>query len=149
MSTDPSLGGTRPTPQPLNEAVRRQMRAMPTHGTRIEMALRRELHRRGLRYRVQVRTLPGKPDIAFTRARIAVFVDGCFWHRCPVHGSAPKNNSEFWAQKLDANVDRDRRKDDELRALGWVPYHVWEHEDPIEAAEAIHAMWCRQLSHGG
>ena len=82
------------SPQPLSETVRRQMSAMRTRDAGTEIALRRELHRRGLRFRVQVRTLPGRPDIALTRARIAVFVDGCFWHRCPDHGTAPKNNGE-------------------------------------------------------
>ncbi|MCV7412711.1 very short patch repair endonuclease [Mycobacterium florentinum] len=117
------------------------MSAMPTRDTGTEMALRRELHRRGLRFRVQVRTLPGRPDVAFTRARIAVFVDGCFWHRCPSHGTSPKNNAEWWAAKLEANVIRDKKKDEMLRCLGWLPIHIWEHEDPGEAAEAIHNLW--------
>jgi DNA mismatch endonuclease, patch repair protein len=84
----------RSSPQPLSETVRRQMSAMPARDAGTEIALRRELHRRGLRFRVQVRTLTGRPDIALTRTRIAVFVDGCFWHRCPDHGTAPKNNGE-------------------------------------------------------
>jgi len=121
------------------------MSAMPTRDTRTEVALRRELHKRGLRFRVQLRTLPGRPDIAFTRARIAVFVDGCFWHRCPIHGTAPKNNRTWWAAKLDANVARDRRKDQNLRDLGWLPIHIWEHEDPVIAADVIEAQRQRRL----
>ena|ERR1700677_3218918 len=137
----------RSSPRPLSETVRRQMSAMPTKDTRTEMALRRELHRRGLRFRVQVRTLPGRPDIALTRARIAVFVDGCFWHRCPDHGTAPKNNGEWWAAKLAANVARDRRKDEKLRDLGWLPIHVWEHEGPADAADTIQSLWRSRLEH--
>lgn len=128
-------------PRPLNDIVKMQMRAMPRKDTAVELALRRELHRLGLRYRVHLRGLPGTPDVALTRARIAVFVDGCFWHRCPQHGTAPKNNSAWWAAKLDGNVSRDRRKDTQLRDLGWTPLHVWEHEDPIAAAAEIYRIW--------
>lgn len=135
-------GRTKPLrPTPLNEGVSRQMSAMPTRDTGTEMALRRELHHRGLRYRTHLKTLPGKPDIAFTRARIAVFVDGCFWHRCPDHGTAPKNNGKWWSEKLDANVARDRRNDEYLQQLGWISVHVWEHEDPATAADAISELW--------
>jgi DNA mismatch endonuclease (patch repair protein) len=145
MSTEEAPRAVRSSPQPLSETVRRQMSAMPTRDTATEMALRRELHKRGLRFRVQARTLPGRPDIAFTRARIAVFVDGCFWHRCPAHGTSPQNNGEWWAAKLDANVARDRRKDEKLRDLGWLPVHVWEHDDPADAADTIHALWRSRL----
>ena len=77
--------------------------------------------------------LPGRPDIGFTRARMAVFVDGCFWHRCPAHGTLPKNNAEWWLAKLDRNVGRDREKDAALVEAGWLPVHVWEHE-PVDLA---------------
>lgn len=133
-------------PPPLSNVVSRQMSGMPSRDTRAEVTLRRELHSRGMRYRTHLRTLPGRPDVAFTRARIAVFVDGCFWHRCPDHGTAPKNNGEWWADKLDANVARDRRNDDDLRRLDWITVHVWEHEDPAEAAEAIHRLWRSRLT---
>ncbi|PQE01977.1 very short patch repair endonuclease [Mycobacterium sp. EPG1] len=133
-------------PAPLNEHVRRQMRKMPRSDTGVELALRRLLHRRGLRFRVNYRGLPGTPDIAFTRARIAVFVDGCFWHRCAEHGTAPKNNAAWWAAKLDANVERDRRKDRDLIAMGWLPIHVWEHQDPQEAASDIYEKWMERVS---
>ncbi len=145
LSAVTSPARPRQAPKPLSETVRRQMSAMPTRDTGAEMALRRELHRRGLRFRVQVRTLPGRPDIAFTRARIAVFVDGCFWHRCPVHGTAPKNNAEWWAAKLDANVARDARKDASLEELCWLAVHVWEHDDPVIAADAIEQLWQSRL----
>ena len=118
---------------------------MPSKDTAAEMALRRELHRLGVRYRLHLRQLPGTPDIALTRARVAVFVDGCFWHRCPEHGTSPKNNSAWWSSKLDENVARDRRKDLQLQELGWIPVHVWEHEDPGVAAAEIERVWRERI----
>jgi DNA mismatch endonuclease (patch repair protein) len=140
---DPSTtGGSKErSPAALNQLVSRQMSAMPTRDTRTELALRSELHRLGLRFRVQDRSLPGRPDVVLTRARIAVFVDGCFWHKCPSHGTAPKNNAKWWLAKLDENVARDRRNDRKLRAMGWIPFHVWEHEDPATSATAIKTLW--------
>lgn len=108
--------------------------------TEPEMALRRELHSRGLRYRVQVEVtgLPRRTiDIAFTGRRVAVFVDGCFWHRCPVHATFPRANAQWWRDKLDGNVERDRKTDAALRDLGWVVVRVWEHEDAVEAADRV------------
>jgi len=128
-------------PEPLSDHVRAQMSRMPRRDTRPELRLRHELHSRGLRYRVAFRGLPGTPDLAFTRARIAVFVDGCFWHSCPTHGSVPRNNSEWWRIKLAGNCERDRRKDSELEQHGWLPVHVWEHEDPVSAADRIERLW--------
>lgn len=139
-------GSSKAVPAPLNDVVRRQMRAMPRRDTGVEIALRRELHRLGVRFRVNFRGLPGTPDIALTKARIAVFVDGCFWHCCPQHGTAPKNNASWWATKLAGNVERDRRKDRELEEIGWVAIHVWEHEDPTAAAAEIHRKWRERLS---
>lgn len=112
-----------------------------TAGTQPELAIRSELHRRGLRYRVNDRGLPGRPDIVFTRARIAVQVDGCFWHGCPEHGSVPKSNTEWWRTKLEANRDRDVRNDATLSADGWLVIRVWEHEDPSAVADTIEAEW--------
>jgi DNA mismatch endonuclease (patch repair protein) len=105
-----------------------------------ERRLRSALHRRGLRFRLHQRVAPGlriTPDIVFPRARVVVFVDGCFWHRCPQHGLLPKANREWWADKLAANVARDRRADVELGALGWTVIRVWEHEDSEAAAERV------------
>lgn len=109
--------------------------------TKPEAALRSELWRRGLRYRVDVKVVGRRRrvDIAFTRARVAVFVDGCFWHRCPEHGSLPKVNRSWWTEKLEANERRDRDTDTELIAAGWLVIRVWEHEDPIEAADRVEA----------
>ena len=113
------------------------MQRQASRDTGPEVALRRALHALGVRYRLHHPGLPGRPDVALPATRIAVFVDGCFWHRCPEHGRAPKNNAGWWAAKLEANVARDRRKDEALTALGWLPVHVWEHEDPAEAARRI------------
>jgi DNA mismatch endonuclease (patch repair protein) len=120
------------------------MSRMPRAGSGAELALRRALHAAGLRFRVNLSGLPGRPDVVFTRARIACFVDGCFWHACPDHGTLPKNNRDWWQAKLAANVERDRRKDRELTGAGWVVVHVWEHEDPSAAAVRIAALWRRR-----
>ncbi|MEV0606595.1 very short patch repair endonuclease [Polymorphospora rubra] len=121
--------------------VSAQMKRMPRERTGPEMRLRRELHRRGMRFRVNFRELPGRPDIAFTRVRLAVFVDGCFWHMCPIHSTMPKNNAEWWRQKLMRNVERDREKDVQLSLQGWHVLHIWEHEDASEAADAVATLW--------
>jgi DNA mismatch endonuclease (patch repair protein) len=119
------------------------MQVNRSHDTGPELRLRSELHRRGLRFRnnlpVRVGDLCTRPDIVFTRRRIAVFVDGCFWHRCPEHASDPKVNSAYWQPKLERNVGRDRLVDDALRAYGWTVVRVWEHECPVEAAERVEA----------
>ncbi len=117
------------------------MRRMPRRDTHPEVALRKALHARGLRFRKDYRPLPGRPDLAFTRARLAVFVDGCFWHSCPEHATRPKNNAGWWAAKLDANVARDRRQDQQLVDAGWTVVRVWEHEQVSAAADRIEAMW--------
>ena len=108
--------------------------------TRPEVALRRELHRRGLRYRVDYSPLPGlrcRVDLAFTRARVAVFVDGCFWHSCPEHGTRPRTNSDYWEAKLALNRARDARNNEALGLSGWRVVRVWEHEDHKAAADRI------------
>ncbi|NGP07805.1 very short patch repair endonuclease [Rhodococcus sp. 14C212] len=107
-----------------------------------EVALRRELHRRGVRYFVDRAPLPGirrRADLVFPRRRVAVYVDGCFWHRCPQHATDPKNNAEWWAAKLAGNVARDRDTDAALAAAGWTAVRIWEHEDPVEAADRVQA----------
>ena len=134
-------GGSTGRPPPSSEQVSEQMKRMPRKDSVPEVRLRRELHSRGLRFRVNLRGLPGTPDIAFTRAKIAVFVDGCFWHRCPRHGVLPKANRDWWREKLDRNVSRDRLKDEELVSLGWTVVHFWEHEDEVGAAVRIRDLW--------
>ena len=118
----------------------RRMSRQRTRDTGPEMFLRRELHRRGLRYRVDA-ALPGLPrrraDVLFNRARVAVFVDGCFWHGCPDHKTTPAANGAWWAAKLARNVERDRHTDAHLRSLGWTVLRFWEHEDIEHAATDI------------
>jgi DNA mismatch endonuclease, patch repair protein len=114
------------------------MRAIRRTDTKPEIALRRALHRQGYRFRKDYRLdlAEGKrvrPDIAFTARRVAVFVDGCFWHACPEHGSKPANNTWYWGPKLQRNVERDRVADAALSAAGWDVVRVWEHE-PLDAA---------------
>ncbi|NNJ59881.1 MAG: very short patch repair endonuclease [Dactylosporangium sp.] len=132
-------------PAPLDAATSARFRRQARASTKPEVALRRELHRRGLRFRINHPELPGRPDVAFTRARVAVFVDGCFWHRCPEHGTAPRNNRDWWQAKLDRNVARDRAKDADLAGLGWTVLHVWEHEAPDVAADRVEAEWRRRV----
>ncbi|MEU0154999.1 very short patch repair endonuclease [Micromonospora fulviviridis] len=132
--------------EPLDAATSARMRRQPRSSTKPELALRRELHRRGLRFRVNHPDLPGRPDLAFTRAKVAVFVDGCFWHRCPQHGTMPRNNRDWWEAKLDRNVARDRAKDAALAERGWVVLHVWEHEATDAAADRVQAEWRRRAT---
>lgn len=114
------------------------MKRQRRRDTAAEMALRRELFKRGLRYRVDLKVVGRRSiDVAFTRRKVAVFVDGCFWHRCPIHGTLPKANRAWWIEKLSANVRRDRSADAELEALGWLVIRVWEHEDVEAAADRI------------
>jgi DNA mismatch endonuclease, patch repair protein len=118
------------------------MLANKRRDTKPELALRSALHARGLRfrkdYRLNLGTLRPRPDIVFTRSRVAVFVDGCFWHSCPEHrGTTPKTNSDYWEPKLARNVERDREYDDALRAAGWTVIRVWEHVAVEEAADLV------------
>lgn len=95
------------------------------------------MHRNGLRYRVDFRPDPAlrrRADVVFTRAKVAVFVDGCFWHKCPEHGSMPNVNQDYWEPKLHRNAERDAETDAYLQDKGWTVVRIWEHEDPEEAA---------------
>jgi DNA mismatch endonuclease (patch repair protein) len=113
------------------------MRKMPTRNSGPELVLRKSLHRLGMRYALHGADLPGRPDIVFRSARLAVFVDGCFWHFCPRHCVLPRHNHEWWFQKLSANRRRDRIKDKDLAEIGWVAIHVWEHQNMGTAAARI------------
>ena len=126
-----------------DDATSRRMARQRTRDTDPEVALRRILHDRGLRYRLD-RPLPGLPrrraDITFGRQRVAVFVDGCFWHACPEHGTWPKRNDEWWAVKIRRNIELDRETDAHLRACGWTVIRVWEHESAAEAADRVECV---------
>jgi DNA mismatch endonuclease, patch repair protein len=114
-----------------------------------ERALRSELHRRGFRYRVDRAPVPGlrsRADIVFGPARVAVYVDGCFWHSCPEHATRPKANAEWWERKLDRNQERDRETDQVLQEHGWEVIRIWEHEDPVAAADRVEATVRARLS---
>ncbi|GAA3815415.1 very short patch repair endonuclease [Cellulomonas soli] len=120
------------------------MRRHPRRDTGPELALRRRLHAAGYRYRV-VYPVPGYPrrsiDIAFTRAKVAVFVDGCFWHGCSTHRQVPATNTAWWAEKLSANRARDEGTTAHLMELGWTVLRFWEHTAPDDAFAAItHAL---------
>ncbi|MCE9635630.1 MAG: very short patch repair endonuclease [Planctomycetes bacterium] len=117
------------------------MRRVRREDTAPEVALRRALHRAGVRFRLHAAGLPGRPDIVLVKARVAVFVDGCFWHGCPEHFVQPKTNSTFWLEKVQTNQERDRRVDGVLRAAGWSVVRVWEHEDPELVAVPLTRLW--------
>lgn len=141
-------GGVRPArvnglpyPYPTSAGVTTRMRRNLRSGTRPEVLVRSELHRRGLRFRkdfpLRLPSRVVRPDITFTRARLAVFIDGCFWHACPIHGNQPRANIDYWGPKLARNVARDRAVEAALVAAGWQVLRVWEHEGPIASADRV------------
>jgi DNA mismatch endonuclease (patch repair protein) len=140
------------TQRRLNDALRRgytvpprqrslNMAAVRRSNTKPELALRRALHARGYRFRkdypIRIDGYLIRPDIAFTRKRLAVFVDGCFWHRCPVHGQIPATNTPFWSAKLEANETRDRTQDELLFDSGWRVLRIWEHESVEDGLDMV------------
>lgn len=131
-------------PLPSNAAVSAVMRGNRKTDTAPEVRIRSAIHRRGMRFRkhvlVRASSVNVRPDIVFTRQRVAVFVDGCFWHCCPVHGNRPRSNSQYWEAKLARNRSRDAAVNAALRAEGWDVLRVWEHESSEDAAEAICAV---------
>lgn len=138
MSTDRKEPVRSPPSAELSARFSQQRR----ESTSPELALRRELHRRGFRYRIQHRVegLPRRRvDIAFTKRRLAVFVDGCFWHGCPEHCVIPISNRDWWLWKFDTNARRDADTDQRLVDLGWSVVRVWEHTDVDEAADTVAA----------
>lgn len=149
LHTDPQvrqhagpMGALLPGPHPgaSNEAVSRRMSTLRRRDNSHELAVRRALHAMGMRYRVAWPS-PGQRrrsiDIAFTRARVAVFLDGCFWHGCPRHGTVPRSNTDWWRTKLAANRARDESATHQLTELGWVVLRFWEHEQPSQVAERV------------
>jgi DNA mismatch endonuclease (patch repair protein) len=121
-------------------AVRNVMRGNRKRDTMPELALRKALHGRGLRYRVAARPLVTErwtADVVFTRARVAVFVDGCFWHGCPDHFSQPRTNASYWGPKIARNRARDARVDADLAAAGWVVVRAWEHDAASDIAARV------------
>ncbi len=127
-------------PPPLDDGVHDRMSVQKTRNTDPELAIRSELHRRGLRYRVHQRPLASlrrEADLVIRKYKLALFVDGCFWHGCPEHGTWPRNNAEFWRSKIEKNIERDRDTDSALDRAGWTVIRSWEHEDAAEVAERV------------
>lgn len=127
-------------PEPLDANTRSRMRGQSRRDTSAELHIRSALHALGYRFRVDFKPEPDLQcwgDIVFTRRRVVVFVDGCFWHACPIHATAPKNNALWWREKLEANVARDRRHDLALGERGWVVVRVWEHENVSDAVTRL------------
>ncbi|MEV4474192.1 very short patch repair endonuclease [Nonomuraea sp. NPDC049504] len=123
-----------------SEAVRASMKSNKNRDTKPELALRRAVHALGLRYRVATRPISAlrrTADLVFPRIRVAVFLDGCFWHGCPRHHTVAKTNASFWAEKVRRNRERDQETDRLLADAGWSVVRVWEHEDPSEAAQRV------------
>lgn len=136
----PASGSTTRPPASSPEALRRMQRQRRVD-TGCEIAIRRLLWARGWRYRVDYRLpltgLRRRADIAFPGRKVAVFVDGCYWHSCPQHGTRPAANADWWRDKLARNVERDRDTDIRLGQAGWISVRIWEHEAPEEAVEKI------------
>lgn len=125
-----------------------RMRGMPRRDTSPELAVRRRLHAMGLRFRVHSQPLPDlrrRADVVFTRARVAVFIDGCFWHGCPQHGHLPTANAEWWAWKISRNRTRDQQTDDALMRCGWTVVRAWEHEPPDATAVRVRSLVLKNL----
>jgi len=119
---------------------RRVMQSNRSRDTSPELEIRSRLHRRGFRYRVSTRPLPElrrTADIVHRPSRVAVFVDGCFWHGCPEHYTKPRTNHSYWVPKIEANVRRDRDTDAALAAAGWLVIRIWEHDDPDRAVARV------------
>ena len=132
--------------------TRRRMRAQARRDTRPELAIRKHLFACGYRYRSsrpQIEGLRCRPDFIFPRERVAVFVNGCFWHVCPEHATWPTNNAAWWRAKLEGNQARDQRIDASLRELGWEPIRLWEHEATEAAAEKVIAVLVRKRGEQG
>lgn len=118
----------------------RRMSKVRQTGTNAETALRKELFKAGLRYRVNVVVLANPrrvADVAFSTLKLAIFADGCFWHGCPTHATWPKSNAAFWRSKIEQNRARDDDTDERLRNSGWVILRFWEHESPSDCATAV------------
>lgn len=123
------------------------MARVGSKGTKPELVLRKALWKAGCRYRLKNR-LPGKPDIVFPGKKVAIFVDGCFWHGCPLHGAIPSTNIEFWKSKIENNAKRDNDVTKKLAAIGWKVVRLWEHEIK-ENLEAVVKRVASELQCGG
>lgn len=135
--------GSPARPKPSSPAAHNRMVANRGKNTKPELLLRSALHRMGLRFYVDRPVIEGsrrRADIVFPRTKVAVFVDGCFWHGCPIHGTQSKSNSAFWTDKIRTNQIRDQDTNHTLESIGWLPIRIWEHELAEEAAQRILAI---------
>lgn len=133
----------RTPPKASSAAARAVMQGNRSTDTRPEVRLRSALHQRGLRFRKHAAPEAGlhcRADVVFRREKVAVFLDGCFWHGCPDHGTRPATNRSYWDAKLDRNVERDRRNRAALTAAGWLVVEAWEHEPVDDVAERVHQL---------
>lgn len=142
---------TLPEPPPASSpAVRAVMQGNRAQDTRPELAVRSSLHRLGLRFHKHAQPLKGlrcKADVVFPREKVAVFVDGCFWHGCSEHGRVPSDRNGYWAAKLGRNMERDQRNNKALAAAGWLALRYWEHEDPGRVSLDVQAAVLRRRAH--
>jgi DNA mismatch endonuclease (patch repair protein) len=135
-----TFGPKPPVPRASSPAVRALMVGNRGKDTIPEQRVRSLLHRAGFRFRKHSSPLPGlrcEADIVFPREKVAVFIDGCFWHGCPEHGHIPKRNSSYWADKIARNVARDKRNTAALAEAGWLALRFWEHQEPSDVVADI------------
>lgn len=141
MKSDPRA------PRASSAVVRKVMQANRGRDTGPEIAVRSLLHAGGLRFRKHQAPLQGlrcTADVVFPSERVAVFIDGCWWHACPVHGRRPSANRGYWSSKFERNRARDRRNDEALRRAGWAVVRAWEHEEPVAVAERVRSTVLRR-----
>lgn len=137
-----------PSPKAADEATRLRMSRTRSRNNARELSLRSALHRRGLRFRLHRKVLAGSTrtvDIVFPRAMLAIFLDGCFWHGCPLHASWPKTNGDWWRSKIEVNRRRDRDTDERLAAIGWGVLRIWGHESLKEAVTRVESTLGERL----
>lgn len=132
----------RRSPTPKDELTSKIMSSIKAKNTKPELILRKSLWQEGIKgYRIHWKKAPGRPDIAFPKKKLAIFVNGCFWHRCPYCMSiAPKTNSDFWEHKFNANTERDYKKQIELENMGWVVITIWECKIKKDLPSCIHSI---------
>jgi len=147
------MAGSQLRPSASAPSVRQRMQATLRRDTPPELKIRSLLHRRGYRFRVDARPLKSqksRADIVLKRFRVAVYIDGCFWHGCPLHATWPKANASWWREKIESNRYRDARANAVLMASGWVVVRIWEHEDPSTALDRIvHQLESRPIGLSG
>jgi len=152
MRDDTPSQGTADVGWATSPARRRIMLGNRRRDTKPELRVRKRLHGLGMRFRVDYPPVQGlrcRADIVFTRAKVAIFIDGCFWHGCPKHYRPPRTNSEYWLPKIELNRLRDARNGRALEAAGWTVLRYWEHEDPDALSQSIRRIYVERLAAQG